>query len=161
MGKYKDSAMAVRIGDFAGSAGRGLLAGFVGTAAITVSQLIEMKITGRQGSDAPAKAVEKTLPVKAPDDEDERMLMGQLVHWDYGTSWGIPLGLMREAGVKSLPASLIHFVGIWGTALVMLPSLDLAPPVTEWSSKQIAIDMAHHGVYATAAGLAYERLSRK
>ncbi|MGH2820874.1 MAG: hypothetical protein ACRDJ5_09495 [Actinomycetota bacterium] len=40
----------------------------------------------------------------------------------------------------------------------MLPVLDVAPPVTMWGAKEIAIDVWHHTVYALAAGVAYELL---
>ena len=36
-----------------------------------------------------------------------------------------------------------------------LPSLGVAPPPTEWGTKQLATDAFHHGVYAPATGLAY------
>ena len=149
------------IGDLAGAIGRGLLAGLAGTAAMTLCQMAEMKVTGRKGSAAPAEALEKTLPVKAPDKEEEKMKLAELVHYTYGTSWGIPLGIMGHAGLRAVPATLSHFGAVWGTALIMLPKLGLAPPVTEWSAKDLITDVAHHIVYASAAGAAYFCISRK
>lgn len=43
------------LSEVGGVIGCGLIAGFAGTVAITISQMIEMKITNRSMSDAPAK----------------------------------------------------------------------------------------------------------
>ncbi|MEX1122958.1 MAG: hypothetical protein WED82_12530, partial [Balneolales bacterium] len=64
---------ADNIGDFASAMGRGLVAGLAGTIAMTIVQMIEMKIMNRPGSTVPADGLEKMLPVKAPEDEKEKM----------------------------------------------------------------------------------------
>ena len=151
--------VAQEVGFVAGAVGRGLLAGLVGTAAITVSQMIEMKITGREGSQTPAEAVEKVLPVETESDEQKEKL-SNLAHWAYGTSWGTVRGLLDEAGIHGWAATAIHFSAITATAMVMLPGLKVAPPVKEWGKEQIATDMLHHAVYALAAGLVYDSIKR-
>jgi len=40
----------------------------------------------------------------------------------------------------------------------MLPALDVAPPFWTWDATEVAIDVWHHVVYATATGIAYEAL---
>jgi hypothetical protein len=42
----------------------------------------------------------------------------------------------------------------------MLPALEVAPPLTEWGAKEIAVDALHHLVYAAATGAAYSLLDR-
>lgn len=42
----------------------------------------------------------------------------------------------------------------------MLTTLDVAPPLTEWGAKEVAIDALHHVVYAGATGIAYSLLDR-
>lgn len=140
--------------------GIGIIAGIVGTAAITLSQMIEMKIDGREPSDAPVKAVGKTLNV-APTAENKKETLSQEIHWTYGTSWGIARGLIALTGLKGLPASLLHFAAIWGTELLMLPALKLAPQVTEEKPKEIAVDALHHAVYAAATGLAFDAMAKQ
>ena len=44
---------------------------------------------------------------------------------------------------------------------VMLPALEVAPPVTMWGREEVAIDGFHHLVYATATGISYELLSSR
>src|SRR5687768_15724009 len=141
-------------GKFAWALGKGLIAGLAGTAAITLSQMIEMKITKRKPSDAPANVASKVLDVK-PTTEEKKEKLNQEVHWAYGTSWGIIRGLLDLIGIQCLPATLMHFGAVWGTAMIMLPSMDEALPVKEWGAGEIAKDGMHHLVYAAIAGLVY------
>jgi hypothetical protein len=137
--------------------GVGLLAGIAGTAAITISQMIEMKITKRKGSDSPTKAVSKVLNVK-PVNKEKKPTVIQEIHWTYGISWGVPRGIISLTGLRGLPATAVHFASVWGTELIMLPSLDVAPPATEESPQAIATDAFHHLVYAVTAGLVYDTI---
>jgi len=137
--------------------GVGLLAGLAGTAAITLSQMIEMKITGRKPSTTPEKAVERTLDIGAVSKE-KKGKVAQEVHWVYGTTWGIARGLMRFAGLKGWPATLTHFSAVWGTALVMLPALGLSKPIREQKIKKTLIEATHHAVYAAATGLVVDAI---
>lgn len=43
---------------------------------------------------------------------------------------------------------------------MMLPALEVAPPLTEWGAKEIAVDALHHLVYAATTGAAYSLLDR-
>jgi hypothetical protein len=69
-------------------------------------------------------------------------------------------GVLDLAGVHGSVADLVHFGSVWGTAQVMLPAAAGSPPITEWSPKQIAIDVMHHAVYACAAGLTYDAMRK-
>ncbi len=51
-----------------------------------------------------------------------------------------------------------HFAAVFGSGLVMLPKLEVAPPLPEWGVTEIAVDAFHHAVYALATGLAYRLL---
>jgi hypothetical protein len=150
---------AIKIGDIAGAIGKGLVAGLIGTAAITASTMIEMKIRGRKQSSAPADAAGKVLGVQ-PKGEEEKTRFSNLVHWGYGAMWGIARGLLGATSLNSPAATAAHFGAVWGAALVMLPALDVSPPVTKWGAKEIAIDAMHHLIYAAAVGLAYNFLDK-
>lgn len=143
------------------SLGKGLIAGFVGTVAMTASSTIEAKVRGREPSSAPAEAAAKVLGIKVFTDDGAKERFSTLVHWAYGTGWGAARGLMGAAGLSSKVTTPAHFLSIWGGAAVMLPTLDVAPPITMWGKEEIAIDAWHHLVYAVATGLAYEVLDRR
>jgi hypothetical protein len=144
--------------------GKGLLAGLVGTAAMTVVSTLEMKARKRAASATPAKAAERVLGMK-PQDERARSRLSNLVHFTYGTLWGTMRSILGRtlsaAGVRNpLAPAAAHLAVVWGTELVALPRLGLTPPVREWGRKEVAIDWMHHLVYAAAVDGAYRAISR-
>lgn len=147
------------LGDLAGSIGKGLFAGAFGTLVMTASSTIEMKLRGREGSSAPVDAAAKVLGVK-PTGDDEKERFSNLVHFGYGTGWGVARGIIGYTGARGPVAAAAHLATVWGAELVMLPALDVAPPATKWGAKEVGVDWFHHLVYAAATSLAYEWLDR-
>jgi hypothetical protein len=139
--------------------GKGLVAGFVGTAAMTVSSTVEAKLRGRQASSAPARATAKMLGIKEFEDGIAAARFNDLSHWGYGTGWGVVRGLLAATGMSPRAATAAHGAAIYGAAQVTLPALEIAPPVVFWPKEEIAIDAFHHVVYAASSGLAYELLN--
>ena len=102
------------------------------------------------------EAVKKTLQIEpTPENYDD---FSNEVHWVYGTSWGVMRGLLSMVGIRGFAASTVHMAAIWGTAVTLQPMLDIAPPLSEWDKKDIAIDIFHHAVYAIVAGLVYDAM---
>jgi hypothetical protein len=147
------------LGDVAADFGKGLFAGVVGTAAMTVSSNLEMKLSGRDASQTPAEAAEEVLKVQ-PEDEGSEARFSNLVHWGYGTAWGGVRGFLSSAGLSGPMATAAHLALVWGSEQVVLPTLDVSAPVFKYGSKATATDLLHHVVYATATGLAYSYLDR-
>ena len=147
----------MKLGDVAADVGKGLFAGVVGTAAMTVSSTLEMKIRDRPGSSAPAEAAGKVLGVE-PKGEEEQARFSNMVHWSYGTSWGAVRGLIGAAGLEGPGAAAAHLGVVWGTEQVMLPALGVAPPCWRGGVKEVAIDTLHPLVYAGATSVAYSFL---
>jgi hypothetical protein len=144
----------------AAAIGKGIVAGAAGTAAMTVSSTLEAKLRGREFSTAPAKAATKALGIELFEDGASYARFSNLVHWGYGTGWGVARGVLRALGVSPALATPAHFVALWGSALYSLPRYEVAPPVLEWAPEDIAIDVFHHLVYITATAKAYELLER-
>jgi hypothetical protein len=142
----------------ASSIGKGLVAGFVGTAAMTVSSSLEARIRGRAASSAPARATAKVLGIKEFEDDIAAARFNDLSHWGYGTMWGVARGLLAATGLSPKAATAAHGAALWGSAQVTLPALEVAPPFVFWGRKEVAIDLWHHAVYTAAAGLAYRLL---
>jgi hypothetical protein len=143
----------------AGAIGKGLLAGFAGTAAMTLSSTLEAKLRGRAPSSAPARATAKVLGIKEFEDPVAEARFNDLSHWGYGTGWGVLRGLLGATGMPAGTASALHGGAVWGAAQVTLPALEIAPPAVFWPKEEIAIDALHHVVYAAAAGVAYELMN--
>ncbi len=150
----------MRSGDVASAVGKGLIAGLAGTAAITASQAIEMKLMDKPGSTAPADAVEKMVGVE-PQGEKEKARLANVVHWQYGTAWGAVRGLLGVMGMSFMPATAVHFALVTGAAVAMPPALGIAPPPTEWPASEMASSTVHHAVYSLATSVAYEYLESR
>ena len=96
----------MKIGDVAAAFGKGLFAGVAGTAAMTASNTLEMKLRNRGASSAPADAAAKVLGVE-PVDEEAQPRFSNLVHWGYGTAWGGARGLVAAAGLSGTRATAV------------------------------------------------------
>ena len=142
----------------ASSIGKGLVAGLIGTATMTVSSTVEARLRHRKPSSAPARATAKILGITSFADEIAQARFNDLAHWGYGTAWGVVRGLLDAAGLPPRAATAAHAAAVWGSAQVALPALEVAPPAIFWAPQEIAIDAFHHAVYAIATGIAYELL---
>ena len=140
----------------ANTIGKGLVAGFAGTAAMTGSSTLEARLRHRQASTAPARATAKALGITAFDSDLAQARFNDLSHWGYGTGWGVVRGVLGAVGMRPARATAAHGAAVWGSAAVTLPALDVAPPFVFWGHEEVAIDLFHHAVYAVATGLAYE-----
>src|SRR5438046_5808012 len=98
--------MVTRIAD---GIGKGVLAGVAGTAAMTISSTLEAKLRGRQPSTAPAKAATKALGIETFEDGEAYARFSNLVHWGYGTGWGVARGVLRAVGFSPRLATPAHF----------------------------------------------------
>src|SRR4051812_11109196 len=150
--------MANGLSGLAAKIGRGLVAGAVGTAAMTVSSTIEQKRRGRATSTAPADAAMKVLGIEGFCDESAKSRFSNVVHWAYGSAWGVPRALLDAAGLSPAAATAAHGGALWASEQVMLPVLGVAPPLWKWGPTEVAIDAIHHVVYAVATSVAYEAL---
>jgi hypothetical protein len=140
----------------ASAIGDGLVAGFLGTAAMTVSSTIEARLRRRAASTAPARATAKALGIEAFASDRAQARFNDLSHWGYGTGWGVVRGLLGTTGMPAAKATAAHGAAVWGSAAVTLPALEVAPPFVFWGRAEVAIDLFHHAVYAIATGAAYE-----
>ena len=113
----------------ASAIGDGLVAGFVGTAAMTVSSTIEARLRHRAASTAPARATAKALGIRAFDSDLAQARFNDLSHWGYGTGWGVVRGLRGATGMPPAKATAAHGAAVWGSAAVTLPALEVAPPL--------------------------------
>ncbi|MFW5924822.1 MAG: hypothetical protein ACOCV4_01585 [Myxococcota bacterium] len=151
--------LATHVEEWAASVGRGLAAGLAGTVVMTGVQWLEIELRGSSPSTAPAEAAEKVFEVEPSDPRAEERL-SNLMHFAYGTAWGAVRGALQRLGMGGRAATHTHLMLVWGAGLAMLPALGLAPPVTRWSSRQVARDFLHHAVYAVTTGVVYDFLDR-
>jgi uncharacterized membrane protein len=144
-----------------GALARGLAAAAVGTAAMTTVQTAYMTLTGASASHAPEqlgrRLIEGVGRRRVPRNRRDQLNQG--MHIVYGTSWGVPLGLVTGSLDRRPPASVVGLglgLAAWGTSLVVLPALGVSPPPWSQSPGALASDLAMHLVFggASAATLA-------
>lgn len=147
----------MHVGDLADSVGKGAGRWLGGHRRHDRVSSLEAKLRGRAPSTAPADAASKVLGVK-PDSDQDQARFTTLVHRGYGTGLGAVHGLLAGLGLPARMATAGHFAAVWDSGLVMLPKLEVAPPLPEWGASEIAVDAFHHTVYALATGLAFRLL---
>jgi len=136
---------------------RGMAAGLVGTAAMTLAEKLEQALTGRPSSFVPGHTLEQMLGLPRKPDE-ERLGMSWVMHWGQGVLLGAVRGLMAEYGFRG-PVGSFLFMNLrllndqtWENATGVG-----APPWT-WPVDEQVIDLLHKAVYAFATGAVADRL---
>ena len=139
----------------AAALGRGVAAGLGGTVVMTAFQkFVEMPITGRGESYAPASFVEKVLPV-ARRRGKRRRAINYATHFGIGAAWGASHGLAEHAGLRGQRAVGTVFAAVYtGDALLNI-ALGLYKP-WEWSAQDWVIDVGEKLLLAQATGFLYE-----
>ena len=138
------------------AAARGLAAGVAGTAAMTVAQSAYYQLTDARPSDAPLKVAQKV--VKVPREHRAKVNTG--MHVLYGSSWGIPFGVLAGTrGSQPEPAGVAFGLAVWGASLAQLPALGLAPLPWKQSPRALATDAGFHVIYGLGAAAALRALS--
>ena len=142
------------------AAAHGVLAGAVGTTAITLAQLL----APTESSDAPEQVGRKLIRFASGKrvPRKHRGKLNQGMHWAYGTSWGMLYGLLASQLAKPpgvLAGGVTLGLGVWAVSLVELPALGVAPTPWEQSPGALLTDAGFHLIYgltsaATLSGLA-------
>ncbi len=94
----------MRPGDLAAALGKGLFAGAIGTASMTLSSTAEARLRKREPSTVPAEAASRVLGLE-PIEPDAAARLSTVVHWGYGTSWGTVRGVLGMFGLPCVGGS--------------------------------------------------------
>jgi hypothetical protein len=136
---------------------RGILAGIGGTVVMTAFQkLVEMPITQRPESYAPADFAEKVLPVH-PTTPQGRRRLNYATHFALGGMWGTAYGLAAKAGLRGQKAVNVVFATVYTSDVLLNTALGLYKP-GQWSVQDWAIDVLDKYVQAQGTGLVFDRL---
>ncbi len=148
-----------------GAVGRGLVAGVVGTAAMTAAQTAYYKVTDTESSSTPGEVAKRIIEgVFQREVPEERMdALNQGMHWLYGTTMGLAYGL--AAGSRRRPAPLLRSATalglvVWGVSRTEMTAMQIAPPPWQDPPASLAMDVGFHQVYGLGAAFAFRALSR-
>jgi uncharacterized membrane protein YagU involved in acid resistance len=165
----------MRNGNLVSTGIRGLVAGVIGTAAMTAwqevaarakrSAMIDIDERYREDVDpwekAPAPAqlarrvIEGVTGREIP--VDKISLLTNVVHWGYGTALGAGYGLAARA-VRANPAlrGPLFGLAVWAQSYATLVPLGLYKPPWQYPAKTIAKDISYHLVYGSGVAAGFE-----
>ncbi len=156
------------------SAGRGFVAGIVGTGVMTAYQLAVRKARGqkvgtpvpRTWADAPApaqvvkKAAEAVGHGRGVTKKDVPRLTNAM-HWAYGIWWGVAYGLLAgRTAPDALSGAALLGGGLWGASYAELVPLGIYEPPWRYPPQELALDLSYHLVYGAAVAGVYAALER-
>ncbi|MBV8432562.1 MAG: hypothetical protein JO244_15465 [Solirubrobacterales bacterium] len=158
---------------------RGLVAGAIGTAAMTAWQDLSAKLQsageeGRGGGDprgegagsgedsdpwaqapAPAQAgrlILHELGYEVPSDKIG--LLTNVMHWGYGIGWGAVYGAVAGNAARQRPLArgLVFGASVWVMSYVQLVPLGIYQPPWDYPSQELALDLSYHLAYGAGVG---------
>lgn len=137
--------------------GRGVLAGLAGTVVMTAFQkFVEMPLTGREDSYAPAEFAEKVTPLRTTTPEGRRQL-NYAVHLALGAMWGTAYGVAAARGLRGQKAANVVFATVYTSDVLLNTALGLYQP-RQWTPQDWGIDIVDKYLQAQATGAVFDRL---
>src|ERR1700754_3367764 len=123
------------------------------SAAMTLSQRIDMRVTDRPASDLPIHVVERLIHVSVPT--RARPGVGQIAQASLAA-----LALQLARATTRLPffiALALNILSLVATNAIVASALGLSDMPWKWSGQDRAVDLTHKSVLAMAATLLSER----
>jgi hypothetical protein len=150
---------------------RGLAAGVVGTAAMTVYQLAVAKAQGKplqtpvphRWADAPApaqvaKKIADALGHGRRITREDVPLLANVVHWLYGVGWGVAFGFAAD-GDHPLAEGVAFGGAVWAASYAQLVPLGIYKPPWKYPPQEIALDLSYHLVFGLVVAGTYAALA--
>ena len=138
------------------AAATGMVAGAVGTVAMTLSERLEMSLSGRAPSTVPGQVGAHLLPGADPAASKDVARLNGPVHWGHGIAMGALRGVLDAAGLHGPAATAAHFALVWGGDATLYRALGVADVPWRWSGAELGADLLHKGVYAAVTGAVYD-----
>ncbi len=136
--------------------GQGAKAGLAGAVVMSISTNLEMRLSGRDASDAPAKALERMAGIDLDNRRAEQALV-TAAHVATSVSLGVVAAVLRRRLRPDLAVALLFGVSLI-PELVLVPALGAADPPWRWSKRGTGQAVLHHAVYAVATAAALEHI---
>jgi hypothetical protein len=118
------------------------------SAAMTVSQHLEMHMTGREPSDAPVATLER-ITGRAVPAGSARVVAG---HVSQGALALVAVAAARTVSPEFTPVSILAGgVALVGADALLAIAMGLGPPPWRWTAREALTDLTHKTVLAGAA----------
>jgi len=165
-----------------GAAARGALSGLTGTAVMTGWQELSARLQSSDGSSSsseqeqPQTEEERWEQAPAPAKVARRIASGvfgrelpaeridlvtNVMHWGYGTGWGVVFGLVHESlGRRPLRHGLGFGTFVWAMSNAELVPMGIYAPPWTYQPQELAQDLSYHLAYGSGLGGTYLALGR-
>jgi hypothetical protein len=147
---------------------RGLLAGFIATAPMTVSMAAMFYLLPRrQQYRLPPRQVTMNVLRRLPDrgdfDERDRSNLTLLSHFAYGAASGaVYAPIARKLRPPGPLGGTVHGLATWAASyLGWLPALGVLTPATQHPAERNALMIAAHVIWGVVAGALVEQMMRE
>lgn len=151
--------MTARTAVLRSSAARGAAAGLAGALAMTATEKLEQRITGRPDSYVPARAL-LTMLGRSPSDTDTPVGWNHAMHWGTGAALGAVRGVWAVTGIRGPRASAAHTMIRLAVDQTVENATGVGAPPHTWPSLERRVDLTHKAVYSFVAGAVADRLIR-
>jgi hypothetical protein len=136
---------------------RGLVAGAVGVAAMTLAEKLEQAFTKRPNSYVPAHTLERLLGLPHRPDH-ERLLLNWAMHWGQGIALGAIRAQMAQRGYRGPIGSFLYLNLRLLNDQTLENATGVGAPPWTWPVDEQVVDLLHKAIYAYATGAAADRL---
>jgi hypothetical protein len=146
-----------------GAVARGIAAAAAGTGAMTAVQTAYYRAKDIEPSSTPAEVGRRIVGgvLRREIPEEQTNALNQGMHWLYGSSWGLPYGIL--AGSRRVPASILGSglalgLGVWSASRTEMTAMRIAPPPWQDPPSSLAMDVGFHLVYGLAVAAVFRVL---
>ena len=144
---------------------RSILAGFAGTAAMTMAYAVERRVRGRHrgsldydDSLVPGQIVASIMHLPHVTAREEYDL-GMALRWSYGSAFGLWHGVLRRR-IAEPWASAIFGGTLMSATFSLFPMLGRTPPPWRWPPDVMATSVGTHVAYVAAVATVDDALRR-
>src|SRR4051812_35447974 len=137
---------------------RGALAGLAGTAAMTLAEQVEQRVTSRPDSYVPGRTLTALVTRRRLPESARPLLRNHLMHWGTGAAVGALRGIWAASGLRGWRASAWHTSVRLATDQTLENATGVGSPPWTWSGRDQVVDVAGKAVYAAVTGAVADRL---
>lgn len=139
------------------AAARGAVAGLAGVVAMTATEWIEQRVTGRPDSYVPGRAL-LTLLGRGADDDEQPTVWNHAMQWGTGAVLGALRGTWSATGIRGSWATLTHTVVRLAFDQTVENATGAGAPPSTWPGLERRVDLLHKAIYAAVTGAVADRL---
>jgi hypothetical protein len=137
---------------------RGALAGLAGTAAMTLAEQVEQRITARPDSYVPGRTLTALATRRRLPESAKPLLRNHLMHWGTGAAVGALRGIWSASGLRGWRASAWHTSIRLATDQTLENATGVGSPPWTWSRRDQVVDVAGKALYSAVTGAVADRL---